>query len=180
MKKLVNHEGSILLFLLVAITIMGLLAGVAGSTWKTITQRAKEEELLWRGNQYRKAIGAYYNAAKTGTQATLPQTLEQLIRDPRVVGTARYLRKLYLDPITGEDWVPIKDSTGRIQGVHSSSQLEPFKKANFTDENKDFSEKSTYAEWQFVYTPKRTKQTQVPINKTKSATSQGLSGEKSN
>lgn len=174
MKQIANHEGSVLLFVLVAVTILGLMAGIAGSTWKTITQRAKEEELLWRGNQYRKAIGAYYTAGHAGKQGIFPQTLEQLLRDPRMVGAVRYLRRLYLDPLTGKDWIPVTDSTGRIRGVRSSSQLEPLKKANFTEENKDFSGKATYNEWQFIYVPKQTKQIQVPqvpVNKVNSPVS---------
>jgi type II secretory pathway pseudopilin PulG len=159
MKQTTHQNGSALLFVLVAVTIMGLLVGIAGSTWKTITQRAKEEELLWRGNQFRKAIGTYYNA---GPQVMFPQLLEQLNRDPRAVGTVRHLRRLYLDPITGDDWVLIKDSLGRIQGVRSSSPVEPFKKDNFSEENKDFAGKTAYADWRFVYTPKAKNQAQVP------------------
>jgi len=171
-----NHKGSALLFLLVAVTIMGLLATVAGSTWKTITQRAKEEELLWRGNQYRKAIGAYYTSSHGGTQAIFPQTLEQLIRDPRMVGTVRYLRKLYLDPITGEGWELIKDSTGRIQGIHSSSQREPFKKENFAEENKEFAGKTTYADWRFIYQPKQSKSARLSEKKTEPSSTKASIG----
>lgn len=171
MKQIANQKGSVLLFVLVAVAILGLMAGIAGSSWKTITQRAKEEELLWRGNQYRKAIGAYYTAWHAGMHAVFPQTLEQLTRDPRMLGTVRYIRRLYLDPITGKSWIPIKDSTGRIRGVHSSSQLEPYKKGNFSKEDEDFAGKKTYAEWQFIYTPKAQYQTKQPVNKTKAPAS---------
>jgi len=168
MKRITNQKGSVLLFLLVAVVLMGLLAGIAGSTWKTITQRAKEEELLWRGNQIRKAIGSYYTTAKAGTLSTFPQTLEQLVHDPRMVGTVRHLRKVYPDPMTGKDWELIVDPTGRIQGVHSSSQLEPFKKDNFSAENKDFVGKSAYSEWRFVYTPQKTNRSRIPAKGTNS------------
>ena len=160
MMLLANQKGSALLFVLVAVTIMGLLTGLAGSTWKTIAQRAKEEELLWRGNQFRQAIGAYYTGNNAGTQSVYPQTMEQLIRDPRAVATIRHLRKLYKDPMTGQDLVPIKDSLGRIQGVRSDSPLEPFKKSNFSEDNKDFEGKMAYSDWHFIYTPKKVRQAQ--------------------
>ncbi|WP_321392382.1 DDE-type integrase/transposase/recombinase [uncultured Desulfuromusa sp.] len=48
MNPVANQKGAVLLMVLVAVTILGLTAGIAGSSWKTITQRAKEQELLWR------------------------------------------------------------------------------------------------------------------------------------
>jgi type II secretory pathway pseudopilin PulG len=177
MNQMANQKGIALLFVLVAVTIMGLMAGLAGSSWKTITQRAKEEELLWRGNQYRKAIGSYYTAGATGTPKVLPRTLEQLIRDPRMLGTVRHLRQLYPDPMTGKDWELIKDGSGLIQGVRSSSQLEPFKKDNFSEENEDFAEKTSYAEWRFVFSPEETQKTRVPARKPRLPFSGSSAGE---
>jgi hypothetical protein len=52
--------------------------------------------------------------------------------------------------MTGEDWVIVKDPAGRIKGVSSSSQLEPFKQENFSEANKEFAGKTAYKEWQFV------------------------------
>jgi len=64
----------------------------------------------------------------------------------------RYLRTLYPDPLTGEDWVPIKGgATGGIIGVHSSSEQEPIKKANFPEGLELFEGKEKYSEWQFLY-----------------------------
>lgn len=136
---------------LVAVVILGLMSGIAGASWKTIVQRAKEEELLWRGNQYRKAIESYYQSVQAGTAAALPTALDALVKDSRSVATQRHLRKLYPDPITGEDWVLVKDPAGKIIGVRSSSMLEPFKQDGFSEENKDFAGKTSYSEWQFVF-----------------------------
>ncbi len=62
-----NQSGAVLLMLLVVVTLVGLLTGIAGSSWQTIVQRSKEEDLLWKGGQIRKAIGHYYDAVqKTG------------------------------------------------------------------------------------------------------------------
>lgn len=163
MKRLTNQCGIALLGVLIAVTILGLMAGIAGSSWKTIMQRAKEQELLWRGDQYRQAIASYYQTAHAGAQAMLPRTLDDLLKDPRSVSTLRHLRKLYPDPLTGGDWVLVKGPAGRIKGVHSSSPLKPFKQDGFSEENKDFAGKTTYSEWLFVFdTTSVTKQTSTP------------------
>ncbi|MBE9487066.1 MAG: type II secretion system protein [Chloroflexi bacterium] len=165
MKYLQTKNGAALMSVLIAVTILGLLSGIAGATWKTIVQRAKEQELLWRGDQYRRAIESYYLTSRAGARAVLPSALKNLTKDPRSVATVRHLRKLYPDPITGKDWVLIKDPVGRIQGVKSSSELEPFKKNNFSEKNKNFSDKTRYNEWQFIFDPKVVKKS-VPKSST--------------
>ena len=148
-----NQKGAALMGVLVAVVILGLMSGIAGSTWSSTMQRAKEQELLWRGNQYRQAIGSYYETAHGGAAGIFPSDLESLTKDPRSAVVVRHLRKLFLDPMTGEDWVVIKDPSGKISGVHSSSTQEPFKKSGFSEINKDFEDKESYSEWQFVFTP---------------------------
>jgi len=150
-----NQHGSILVFVLIAVMLLGLLSGIAGSSWQTIVQQAKEQELLWRGGQIRNAIGSYYLTAHGGGKASYPSTIEQLLKDPRFAGTKRHLRRHYLDPMTGEDWDLIKEPGGRITGVRSLSQQEPFKKGNFSSENEKMVDKTKYAEWEFVYVPEK-------------------------
>ena len=150
MKSFSKQSGAILLGMLIMVTLLGLMAGIAGSSWKTIIQRAREEELLWRGSQYRKAIESYYKTAHGGTKAALPSTLESLLKDPRSVSTIRHIRKLYPDPMTGQDWVVVQGPGGGIMGVRSNSPLKPFKTSDFADENKSFEGKQSYREWLFV------------------------------
>jgi type II secretory pathway pseudopilin PulG len=146
-----NQQGVALIGVLVAVVILGLMSSIAGSSWTSIVQRAKEEELLWRGDQYRRAIESYYKSAQAGAVSQLPPTLESLLKDPRSLATQRHIRKLYPDPLTGGDWLLVKDPSGGISGVRSSSTLEPFKKDGFNDANKDFASKTSYNEWQFVF-----------------------------
>ncbi len=150
--------------------LLGLMSAVAGSTWTTIVQRAKEQELLWRGNQYRQAIESYFVVQHGGAKGLLPSDLESLIKDPRFLETRRHLRKLFTDPITGEDWVLVKDPSGRISGVRSSSTREPFKKSGFSEENQDFEGKESYSEWQFVFDPKKHKDGQAGSSNTQQGT----------
>lgn len=156
-----NQRGVTLMVVLLMVVVVGLAAGVAGSSWRTVTQREREQELLWRGDQYRRAIQSYYEFKHAGT-GLYPRSLEDLLRDPRSAASVRHIRQLFPDPITGEDWVVIKDPTGRIKGVRSSSTVEPFKKSGFPADYDDFQGRKSYAEWEFVF-----------LDKTKGKTTQG-------
>lgn len=146
-----NQRGVTLMAVLVMVVVTGLLAGMAGATWRTTMQQEREAELLWRGDQYRKAIQSYCKVQFGGIQS-YPKSFEDLLRDPRSLQPVRHLRRLYADPFTGGDWVLIKEPTGGIQGVRSSSTLEPFKKDGFPEEYDKFKGKMHYSEWEFAYT----------------------------
>ena len=120
--------------------------------------REKEEELLFRGDQYRLAIERYYNALP-GRQA-YPQNIEDLLKDNRTLLGKRHLRRQYKDPVTGEDFVLIRDKTkgNGIIGVQSESQKKPLKQDNFPDQYASFKGAESYSAWKFVYLP----QQQVP------------------
>src|SRR5262245_65238120 len=81
-------------YLTVMFVIAILLGGLAivGETWETSARREKEAELLFVGNQYRRAIGLYY-ASTPGVVKRYPRTLEDLIKDPRQPNTHRQTRK---------------------------------------------------------------------------------------
>jgi len=136
-----------LLFLLPVLT--GGFA-LLGEVWHTAAVRDKERELLFVGHQYRLAIERYYLA---GTQS-YPRTLDDLLKDPRRLTTERYLRKRYLDPVTGKpEWGLVKAADGGIMGVYSLSESRPLKSANFRLRDQDFLESKTYSGWKFIYTP---------------------------
>jgi type II secretory pathway pseudopilin PulG len=80
--------------LLVALSVMAVLATAAMPVWHQMTQREKEDELVFRGNQYVRAIRLF--TAKAGP-GVLPPNLDVLVQQ-------RYLRKKYKDPITGDDF----------------------------------------------------------------------------
>jgi type II secretory pathway pseudopilin PulG len=162
-----NQRGVALMAVLVMVVIMGLGVGIAGATWKTKVQRSRERELLWRGDQYRKAISSYYQVTHGGPQGTYPRSLDVLERDPRFLHRVRHIRRLFKDPITGDDFVLIKDPSGAITGVRSSSDLEPFKKDGFPHEYARFANRKRYSEWEFVYKP----ETKNPISSSNTETS---------
>ena len=138
--------------LLVALLGMGLAA--AATLVATAAQREQELELLFVGNQYRQAIGSYYEKTPGGAKQ-FPPTLEALLKDDRQPVTVRHLRKLYLDPMTGKaDWVLVTRGDGRIAGVASRSKKPPLKTDNFTNPlDRDFRASIMLSEWKFIYTP---------------------------
>jgi len=158
------------------VVIMGIMLAQAARSWKTAMQREKEQELLFRGTQIRDALRRWYKLGQSSTaanpnappqpgQSTAQPTqlapgarnlsrLEDLLEDPASLGKVRYLRKLYLDPMTGKEWGLIKDAAGKVIGVASTSEEEPIKKANFPFDldPTDFEGKKKYSEWQFICT----------------------------
>lgn len=82
--------------LLVAMSVMVIMMTVAMPVWKHMAQREKEQELIFRGQQYARAIGLFQRKYAN----TPPPTLDVLIQE-------HFLRKKYKDPITNEDFVPI-------------------------------------------------------------------------
>lgn len=150
-----NQRGLTLLVVLVMIVVLGLSAGLAGQTISSLMQQEREAELLWRGDQYRKAIGSYFAASAQGAVAlkAYPQRLEDLLRDPRSLATKRHLRRLYPDPMTGEPFQIIKDPGGRLVGVRSASEGVPFKKDGFPVEYEEFRDAEKYSAWEFRYAP---------------------------
>jgi type II secretory pathway pseudopilin PulG len=144
-----RQVGYTYLALLFAVAFMGVGLAAAGVLWHTAQVREKERELLYVGDQYRKAIQRYHTQGKQ-----YPRELAHLIRDPRWPSVRRHLRKLYRDPITGKsEWGLIKSPDGGILGVYSLSEEKPFKASNFPTDYADFEGKSKYSDWKFGYVP---------------------------
>jgi type II secretory pathway pseudopilin PulG len=141
---------------IVMVVIMGIMLGAVGQVWKTVMQRDREEELLFRGLMYKRAITQWYTPAAS-TKQPLPLTkLEDLVKDPTSLEKKRYLPRLYADPMTGKEWGVVKDQTGGIIGVVSTSTDDAFKTTKFPEELKELEGKKKYSEWQFVYTKQQT------------------------
>jgi type II secretory pathway pseudopilin PulG len=135
---------------LMVVIIMGIMLGAVGQSWKMAADREREEELLFRGSQYRDAMIRWYKPRPGGHPTTPLVDLKDLLKDPRSLSKVRYLRRLYKDPMSDKDWVLIKDPTGII-GVASSSEAIPLKQGNFPKEYLAFEGKTKYSDWQFVW-----------------------------
>jgi|SRR5437867_553763 len=88
-----NEAGYAMVALLVAMGIVALLMTAAMPVWKQMNQREKEEELVFRGQQYVHAI-ALYGRKFANTQ---PPSVDVLVQQ-------KFLRKKYKDPITDDDF----------------------------------------------------------------------------
>jgi type II secretory pathway pseudopilin PulG len=148
----IRQSGFTYLGLLFAIVLMGLMLTIAARVWTTTEQRERETQLLFIGHQFRMAISAYY---ANGHQ--YPRALSELLADNRFPVPKRYLRRLYPDPMTGRaDWTIVFAADGvGIQGVASSSQLRPIKRAGFQLIDVMFKEQDCYCNWRFTYAPER-------------------------
>ena len=150
-----SQLGFTLLGVLIVIAILGLGLAKAGQTWQAASQREKEAELLFVGDQYRKAIESYMNSGG-GVAAVPPKTFNELLKDPRFPNTVRHLRRVYRDPMTGQtNWGVVKDLSGGILGVYSLAEGVPFKTANFPPEYEDFESAGSYQDWVFEFVPNR-------------------------
>lgn len=147
-----TSRGITFIALITIIAIMGILLGAAGKYWSAVMARENEEELLYRGNQYRTAIERYYTALPGRQQ--FPVSIDDLLKDDRFPVARRHLRHKYTDPITGEDFEVIVDKLkgNRIVGVRSTSDKKPIRQKNFPEPYQEFEGKEKYSDWEFKYT----------------------------
>jgi len=91
-----GERGYAMAALLVAMSVMAVLLGALLPHWTTLATREKEQELVFRGNQYARAIGLFQRKFAN----TAPPSIDVLVEQ-------RFLRKKYKDPITNDDFQPI-------------------------------------------------------------------------
>ena len=88
--------------LLVAMSIMAVFLSMALPAWRTAAQREKEAELIFRGQQYARAIALFQRKYAN----TFPPNLDVLL-------DGHFLRKKYKDPMTAD---------GEFQLVYANQQ----------------------------------------------------------
>ena len=146
-----HSRGFAYLSLLILIAIIGVAAAGTVQLGSILQRRAAEEELLAIGAEFRRALISYSSATPAG-QRVAPQSLQDLVKDPRYPNIRRHLRKLYFDPLTGKpQWgiVMANDGTGII-GIYSLSTATPIKIGNFERPFQSFEDKTSYADWVFM------------------------------
>lgn len=75
--------------LLVGLAVMSVLLAMAMPVWRTMVKREKEEELIFRGRQYARAIELYQRKYAN----TYPPSVDVLLEQ-------KFLRRRYKDPMT--------------------------------------------------------------------------------
>lgn len=164
---LLNQNGFTYIMALMLIMIMGIMLGMTGQSWKTIMQREREEELLFRGNQVVEIFNQKV-ACKTlrADQVTLwpKDSASGNVLDALVIGVEekcfdgstkklRLRKTAVIDPITADKWkllTPV-GANNLFAGVASTSSEEPLKKRDFADDLPDFNDKKMYSEWEFSW-----------------------------
>lgn len=122
-RSIAGQRGFTYLGLLFAVALSGAGLAVVGQSAATAMQRERERELLFRGDEIRRAIEAYVRATPPG-QPRFPRRLQDLLVDTRGATPRHHLRRLYADPFTGSaDWVllPAPGDAQGIAGVRSRS-----------------------------------------------------------
>jgi len=89
-----QEEGFLLLGVLFMILLLTMALAIAAPKMAESIRRDKEIETVHRGMQYARAIQIYFN--KYGRY---PNTIDQLVKS----NDQRFLRKRYLNPMTGKD-----------------------------------------------------------------------------
>jgi type II secretory pathway pseudopilin PulG len=146
-------QGFVYAGLLVALVVMGIALAALGDAWHGLQRRERERELLFAGHQFRNALTQYYRQAPAGSPR-YPYQLADLLRDPRVPATRRYLRQIYVDPMAGStEWGLVRGADGAIYGVYSLSHERPLKHARFARADQAFVQAATYADWVFMFSP---------------------------
>jgi type II secretory pathway pseudopilin PulG len=153
-----KKKGYVLIILMVAVVVMSIGLLIAVPVWETQLQREKEQELIFRGNQYVEGIRLY----QMKNPGRFPKSLDELLKE-------KCIRKLYKDPMSKHgEWNIILPYTGvstkaagspqkilvvpqnalrsidnpQIIGVASSSTKKSFK---------IYLDQETYDKWLFFY-----------------------------
>jgi type II secretory pathway pseudopilin PulG len=102
--------------LLVAMGVMAVLMTAAMPVWKQAAQREKEQELVFRGEQYARAVGLFQRKYANA----FPPNIDTLVQQ-------RFLRKKYKDPITDDDFAPLLQGqvAGNTPGSGSATAARP-------------------------------------------------------
>jgi type II secretory pathway pseudopilin PulG len=97
-----SSAGFAMAALLVGMTIMAIFLSMALPAWKTAAQREKEAELIFRGQQYARAVMLFQRKYAN----TFPPNIDILLNE-------HFLRKKYKDPMT---------DSGEFQVIYANQQ----------------------------------------------------------
>lgn len=102
-----SDAGYAMAALLVSIAVMGILMSALIPVWTTAVQREREAELIFRGEQYARAIGLFQRKFAGG----FPPSIEVLVEQ-------KFLRRQYVDPVAdgAEFRVIYQADVARLQG----------------------------------------------------------------
>jgi type II secretory pathway pseudopilin PulG len=167
--------------LLVGLGVMSVLMATAMPVWRQAVKREKEEELIFRGRQYARAIGLFQRKYANAS----PPSVDALIQQ-------RFLRRKYRDPMVPDgEFQVLYQASARVPGAGATQAGRSASGASDTQTTQDrsggsqtavgpqggiigvaskstdesirlYDGRSHYNEWQFVYTVTTTQPGGVP------------------
>ena len=148
--RLGKQRGFTYVAVLAILALLGIALAAVGTRWADRVQHEREQELLRVGRLYAQAILAYHRGSP-GSDKTWPKTLDDLELDPRMLGTVRYLRAPYTDPmVPGQPFGLVRDADDTIHGVYSTSAATPFRQGTIDLGVVVLSPAQRYSDWQFI------------------------------
>jgi type II secretory pathway pseudopilin PulG len=113
-----DDDGFILVALLVAMAVSAIWLGTMLPAWRQQAIRQREADLVFRGQQYARAIALYF----VNDNCTLPADVDTLV-------SRHYLRKKWKDPIANDDFVPLMAGAAASSTGTSASPSTPARPA---------------------------------------------------
>jgi len=146
-----RSSGLVLLALLIMLILVGVGALAAAEVWSMTLKREREVQLMFVGDQYRRAVQSYWK--KSPGRRVYPPSIDVLLTDNRFPNPVHHLRRVYRDPMTESgEFEPILRANALI-GVHSTSTDAPIKRTGCGLPYAQFENAESYAQWQFIFLP---------------------------
>ena len=102
-----HERGYVLLGIAIGLVIMGIFMAAAVPVWEHVNQREKEEEMLWRGRQYVRALERYQRKYP----GAFPAKMEDLVK-------GKFLRKIYEDPMSEDrEWRILRQNSPEMRAI---------------------------------------------------------------
>lgn len=142
------------MLLLAAVAILAGATAAMLSVGAAVERCNAERQLLTIGAEFQAALQSYSQAPPDATAAQVygPRTLEDLLKDPRVPGLKRHLRRIYDDPLTGTNqWGVVANLRGEIVGIYSLAPGRPAQQAGFDEAFARFEGAANYGQWVFGF-----------------------------
>jgi type II secretory pathway pseudopilin PulG len=96
-----SDRGFVMVALLVGMSVAAIWMAAALPAWRQQTQRQREEDLIFRGEQYARAIVLFQDK----NRGALPPSIDVLV-------SGHYLRKKWKDPVTNDEFIPLGNGVG--------------------------------------------------------------------
>jgi type II secretory pathway pseudopilin PulG len=138
-----DDGGFVMVVLLVSMAVTAVWMAAALPSWRQQAQREKEAELVFRGEAIARAV--YLFRQENGQN--LPPDIDTLVAQ-------RFLRKKYVDPITGKDFLPVAGAIATSGGAFGAQQggIIGVRSTSNDTSIRVYNNQQTYSQWAFDFT----------------------------